>query len=193
MDWMFEWQWWHYVAVFAVTALCGYLWYKDRSQWAASRFGITMVLLLLVVGLGMVESGYEQCVRKTQEMSAAISAKNADAFLAHLADDFKFKQGSESKDKQAIADFVKKALAGIGDAKVESLVVDSFWRADDGKTPGLVTVGCFFKPKGPGIPETIFGYARCVFKKDASGQYRMSEAELFKDAKLEKPFEVPGL
>jgi hypothetical protein len=103
-DWLFEGRTSIYVILAALTVFLLLVWWQTRKRWLLLGVLVVAGLIGLYALLDKeVETDREQLVRKVQELAAAVNARNLDALLANVSNNFRSPRG---KDKQQFRDFV---------------------------------------------------------------------------------------
>lgn len=166
------------VGIVAVIALGLFVRYQDRKRllWAAIPVAL---LVALFVCDSLVESPREEAVRKVRAISDAITAKNVDAFLAHISDRFDYK----GKKK---ADLRNPGWLDIARREGITTVVWEFDRAGV-RYPSPTEVEVVFDGRGQAQNGPPMPYHfRTRFVKDPDGQFRLQTFKVFNIAKKEQ-------
>lgn len=163
---------------------------QDRKSLIPAGVALGVLLLLLLLDR-MVESPREEAVRRLEAMVHAADARNADAFIAHVADTLEYK--------------------GMGLATTvtrEQVKTSGFWHIlrsnnvhvaawdfarDDTKQidPNTVEVG--FLAKGEADGKQFPVYIRATFKKQPTGEMKLSRFESYDAIKRQnEAISVPG-
>jgi hypothetical protein len=173
-----------------ILAVIGWgLWFRYRDKSSLVR-ALAVTAIAAAVGLIDIalESPREQCVGRTQQIAAALSAKDFDKFAANFSDSFQY--GTVKK-----ADLKKQSLVDIVKQHVADVAVWDFDRNDYKKLDGdKVEIGFLGKATGKN-GEPYVRYYIATYAKDPDGQYRMSGVTQYPFPRQEKPQEerIPGL
>jgi hypothetical protein len=107
-DWLFEGRTSVYVVLAALAVFLLLVWWQTRKRWCLAAVVVTAGLVGLYALLDkMVETDFEQLVRKVNEMAAAMNAHDVDALFRNISDNFRSPQG---KDKQQLRDALSNYL-----------------------------------------------------------------------------------
>jgi hypothetical protein len=146
------------------------------SQTRRRRWLIAVAVVAGLVGLYalldvLIETPYEQMVRKVNEMAAVAHTRDPASLRANLADDFNFH--GMTKD-----DFLRAAEGRIRSGEVRDVLV---WDFDHGAIaePDRRELVFLLKVKTTWTRDELFFRCLATFMRGADGQWRMQRIELF--------------
>lgn len=166
------------LGIAVIVALGLFIRYQDRKRllWAAIPVGLFVGLFLCDT---LVESPREEAVRKVRAISAAITAKSVDGFLAHVSDRFDYK-GKKKADLRH--------PSWLEVARREG-VTTAVWDFDRDRVsyPSPTEVEIVFDGKGqPQSGAPALFHFKTRFGKDPDGQYRLLTFRVYNIAKKEQ-------
>ena len=154
-----------YVILVILVAVAVGIWFRFRDRGSLIRAGIAVGLLALLFACDwFVESPREEAVRKVQEMSAAITARNAAKFLTHVSDSFDYK----NRKKSDSAEMVNLAKQHNVTTAVWEFNRDGYTQVSDTELDIVFDA----KATGPG-GEPFLRHFKVRFVKDPDGQWRV--------------------
>lgn len=162
---------WILLVIFALVSVG--LWLRSRNR-TMGLVAVVAVLLLVLLFLCRFagESPRQEAIRRVKALVAAIDARNPDAMLPHVAEDFDY-QGRKKKDIKAsplwglLSQYNARASAGgVGqddEQPDENTVIIGFtgWATVDGRDYPM--------------------YVRAFFKKDAKGEWKVQTFKAYSD------------
>ena len=177
---------WILLALFALVAVG--LWQRSRSRTMGLIALVALLLPALLFLCRLVgESPRQEAIRRVKALVAAIDARNPDAMLPHVAEDFDY-QGRKKKDIKTspLWDLLRQynaraSAGGVGqddEQPDDNTVVIGFtgWATVDGKDYPM--------------------YVRATFKKDAKKEWKVQTFKAYSDPiqKAKGPeATIPGL
>lgn len=192
---VFYWPFDHWIIVLAllgvIAAALGLLWKQSKNRrYGQALAGVAGLLAVFFLLRLVIETPSQQIVRKLQEMSRAVKAKDTDGVVKHVSDEFKH---GTFLDKGALTHFLREAIDS------ESLREAELWRYDvesvstpaDGKP--TATVSFYFKGKGVWGETVPHWLCKATFVRDADGQWRLKDFETPRDSVTGQPITVPGI
>ncbi len=186
-DWLAESNPTLYFLLACVAIAFAAAWWRTRKRHQAIAAGVALALLAgAYLCHRLVESDREQMVRKIDEMSAAVRARQLDAAFRHVAESFR------------VASVDKKSFRAFADSMQQSRQVDEFvaWDYEPGPTSresksGELSFRFIVRGSFGKTPPTYFAKTQWVY--DADGQWRLKAFELFNAINDSKsPVPIPG-
>ncbi len=177
---------WILLALFALVAVG--LWQRSRSR-TTGRIALVAVLLPVLLFLCRFsgESPRQEATRRMKAIVAAMDARNPDAMLPHVAEDFDY-NGRKKKDIKTspLWDLLKQYNARAS--------ASAFGQDDEQPDDTTVVIG--FTAWGSVDGKDFPMYVRATFKKDAKGEWKVKTLKAYQDPvrKANGPeFTIPGL
>jgi hypothetical protein len=178
-DWLFEGRAAVYVVLAALAAFLLVVWWQRRKRWCLVAVAIVAGLIGLYALLDkVVETDREQIVRKVQEMAAAANARNLDALLDNISEQFRSPRGKSKEE-------LRSAVKGYLDSQfVEKVQV---WDivCEERPSRDKATVRVFFRAKAEGVRDML---ADCdtVFDFTSDDGWRLQSIRLLKPQTTEE-------
>jgi hypothetical protein len=162
-------------------------WWRTRQRKYAVATGIALVLLAGVFALDrVVESDGEQMIRKVQEITAAINARDLDRAFTHVSEHFE----RRPRNKSAFYSYARDRLQSryVTEVQVWDFAVTAASRQER-----RGEVECFFKVRGS-FGETPPGcFVRVTFMLDADGEWRVQDFDWYQSVtESRRPMPIPG-
>jgi hypothetical protein len=164
------------------------LWWRTRKRKYAVGAGVVALLIVGVFVLDRaVESDREQMVRKTYEVTEAVTAGHIDRAFERVSDSFQY--GSVNKDS-----FRQFAMTTRQSGRVTSVTVWDVTPVEVSREARRGVVEFPFKVRGS-FGETPPNYfARVTFTLDPDGQWRVKTFDIFNSLTESKsPVTIPGM
>ena len=177
---------WVLLLLFALVSVG--LWLRSRNRTAGIVALVAVVLpVLLFLCRFAGESPRQEATRRMKAIVAAMDARNPDAMLPHVAEDFDY-HGRKKKDIKSspLWDLLKRYDARVTAAK--------FGQDDEQPNDNTVVIG--FTGWGSAGGKDIPVYVRATFKKDAKGEWKLQTLKAYDDPirRANGPeFTIPGM
>jgi hypothetical protein len=179
---------WLYLFLALLLVVAGAVWCSKRTRRTLLAVLIALALLALVVLIDFtMESPRESAVKGVKEISAAINARNWDAFDARVSKDFEYR-GLKKAD-------LRKKLGDVITAFDARTAVWDFNR-DKVEQKGENQIAVVFDAKGdPKSGAAYYAHFKATFVRESDGQWRLKTLAVYPYAsKTNGPEEeLPGL
>jgi hypothetical protein len=177
-----------YLVLVVVTVVTGALWVRNRSRSSLVNFGIAAgVLALLFLIDWTFESPREQAVRRIEDVSAAINARDFDRMLTHFSETFNYNGRTKADLRTApLRDIVTRE-------NVRTSVWDFTRDQVEYPNPNEIVVG--FMGRGEGNMPPFAAYFRVTFVSESNGDWKIKTFLAYQDPLRranQPPITVPG-
>jgi hypothetical protein len=185
---MFHWlvEGWLSIYLVLLTIAIGLLamWWRTRRR----RWLIGLAVVAGLVGLyalldWLIETPYEQMVRKINEMAASAQKRDPTSLSANISNDFSFR--GMSKDALLAA-----ANSRIRNGDVREVVVWDFQRGPISAEERTGDIDFLIKVKTVWTPDAVFYRCHATFALDPDGQWRLRTFKLFDPTRINEEVEV---
>ncbi len=172
-DWLVEGRLPVYLVLLTVAIILVAVWWQRRSRrWLIAVAAVLGLVALYALLDRLIETPYEQMVRKVNEMAATAQKRDPASLNANLADSFDYHGVS------------KAALLRVADGRIRSgdvrdVIVWDFERGPISREDRTGRIDFFIKVKTSFTRDELFFRCHATFTLDADGQWRMQTFELF--------------
>jgi hypothetical protein len=162
-----------YFVLAAALLITGLVWLSRRNRKVRAVF-VVVLLLTAIVGLSdlLLESPREAAVRGVKELSAAINARNWDAFDARVSKDFNYKGVLKKPDLRN----KMSGVIGMFDART------AVWEFNRDKVNQIDEnqVEVVFDAKGdPKAGAAYYAHFKALFAREADGEWRLKSFAVY--------------
>jgi hypothetical protein len=183
-DWLVEGWLSVYLILLTAAIILVAVWWRTRDR----RWLIGLAVVAGLVGLyalldRIVETDYEQMVRKTREMAASAQKRDPAKLFEHLADSFSCNGMTKSG-------LVAAATQRIRDGGVHEVVVWDFARGPIDAEARTGRIIFLVKVKTAFTRDELFFRCEADFTRDADGQWRLQTFRLFDPTRQNAPVDV---
>jgi hypothetical protein len=186
-DWLLDNATTVYSLLIVAALVCVVAWWRTRRHAYLVALGVVGGLAGLYALLFLlIETPRQQIERKVNEMAAAVAARDADAILRNVSDDFRH----GGMDKAGLRGLVEKVLR---QRAIDGLQVWDFdW--PESAAPRTRPVHFRAKPLGGMASGEAFYLVKATFVRDPDGQWRLKGFDVFNPfVNTTQPFEIPSL
>lgn len=170
-DWLVEGRLPVYLILATAAVILLALWWRTRARgWLIAVAAIVGLIGLYALLDRLVETPYEQMVRKVREMATGVERKDPSSLNALLSDDFDY-HGLRKSGLLAIAD------QRIRNGDVHEIVVWDFQRGESSDRTAIIIF--HVKVKTAFTPDALFYRCHATFTQSPDGQWRMQTFRLF--------------
>jgi hypothetical protein len=179
---------WVYIVLGGFLVITAVLAAQKQDRRAVIPFGIAFLLMLLVFLLDKVsESPREEAVRRTHLMAMAADAKNADAFVEHVADKVEIQGKVATRDELRKSPFWPQLKQFDVHVAVWNFSRDDVTQIDD----NTIEIGFLAKGEVKGGQQMPL-YGRATFGRQPDGSFKLIAFKAFDPINRTNTFTIPN-